>query len=423
MPPQRRRNAARPRAAKPPAVAAKPDLVSNRDARRLELHLKALTLPPAAPLDGDGLHRLICRLGYVQLDSIRVIERAHDMILFARNRNYRADDLARLMQQERRLFEHCTHDAALIPMQFYPHWRHRFRREAEGRRGRQTASRSLAARAAHIMRRIEREGALMARDFRDPKRPQGADGWWEWGPSKRALDHLWRTGRLAVSGREGFQKRYDLAERVIPARLRLRETTSAESAAWKCAAALERLGAASAREIADFWGSMPAAEAKGWIGANLGKGLREVLVAGAGGRPPRLLAAREDIFERIASAQAAPATLRLISPFDPLVRERGRAAHLFGFDYRIEVFVPAAKRRYGYYVFPVLDGQRFIGRAEAVAKRKQGVLRLENLWLEPGVVLTASRRARLRAELVRLARFTGCAEAEIAALPKSATGA
>ena len=398
---------------------AQPQAISNRDARRLELHLKCLSLSPSPPLGSDALYRLIRRLGYVQLDSIRVLERAHHHILFARNHQYQCADLKRLMEAERRLFEHWTHDASLIPMEFYPHWRHRFRQEARGGRARELrASGALRGKIAHVLRRVEREGALLARDFPDPKRGKGADGWWEWGPSKMALDHLWRTGRLAVSGRDGFQKRYDLAERVIPARyLALRGDSAPDSAAtiaWKCAAALERLGAASAREIADFWGSLPLKEVQGWIRAGLGSDLREVLVAGAPGRPPRRLVAREDVFERMEAAQEAPGILRLINPFDPVIRNRERAAQLFGFDYRIEVFVPAARRRYGYYVFPVLEGQRFIGRAEAVARRKEGVLRLENLWLEAGVTLTERRRRRLRAELARLARFCACAEVESA---------
>ena len=390
--------------------------IPNGAARRYELHLKALTAPPSTPLTADTLHRLIHRLGYIQLDSIRVIERAHHMILFARNRNYRPSDLAALHETHRRLFEHWTHDAALIPIDFYPHWRNRFRREAAAPRAQRAQSdRALMRRASHILRRIRREGPLRARDFSDPEHTaQDPQNWWDWKPSKRALDHLWRVGRLAIAGREGFQKRYDLPERVIPDHHRARTIPPADTLQWKCAAALDRLGFASPREIAAFWGGISAREARAWIDARLGDAVLEVTVAGAPGRPPRRLFAPADILERIADAPPAPSLLRFINPFDPLVRDRDRAAHLFGFDYRIEVFVPAAKRRYGYYVFPVLEGQRFIARAQVTANRAEGVLRLERLWLEPGVSLTDARRSRLRAELARLARFADCSEVETA---------
>ena len=402
-------------------MTAKPSTISNRDARRLFLHLQGLSLPLSQRLDSEALYQLIHRLGYVQLDSIRIVERAHHMILFARNRNYRPEHLAHLMEQERRLFEHWTHDASVIPMEFYPHWRYRFAQEHSGKRAKKTrATRRVMKKTSHVLERIEREGALLARNFPDPKRVKGTDGWWSWGPSKEALDYLWRTGKLAVSARESFQKRYDLVERVIPKHLLTREPDDAATIAWKCNGALERLGVASAKEIADFWGSVPLKDVQGWIGKNLGSRLREVLVSGARGQKPRLLLAREDVFEQIATAKTATSSLRLISPFDPVIRNRERAAHLFGFDYRIEVFVPARLRRYGYYVFPILEGSRFVGRAEVIAKRKEGVLCLEKLWLEPGVTFSERRRMRLEAELARLARFSGCDAVESLDAPENA---
>lgn len=388
-----------------------PATLSNHDARRLLLHLQGFSTPRSRRLKGDELYRLIHNLGYVQLDSIRVIERAHHMILFSRNHHYRPSDLAHLMESKRMLFEHWTHDASVIPMDFYPHWRYRFKLERKSRRAERTrASKSVMARTQHVLRRIRKEGALRARDFEDGKRPRGSDGWWEWGPSKEALNYLWRTGRLAVSARESFQKRYDLVERVIPPHHLNGGGMPDDKAtiAWKCSGALDRLGFASAREISDFWGSVPVPDVRAWIDKNLGNGLREVVVAGARGRKPRTLVAREDIFEQAKAVDKTATGLRIISPFDPLIRNRERTSHLFDFDYRIEVFVPQRLRRYGYYIFPILEGSRFIGRAEIVANRKDGVLRMERLWLEPGVLLSERQRQRLEAELSRLARLSDC---------------
>ena len=392
-------------------MSAAPATLSNRDARRLLLHLQEFATPRSRKLKGSELYGLIRRLGYVQLDSIRVIERAHHMILFARNHHYRPADLARLMERERLLFEHWTHDASVIPMDFYPHWRYRFKREHKsGRAARVRTSKHVMARARHVLGRIRKEGALRARDFDDGKRSRGSDGWWEWGPSKEALNYLWRTGKLAVSARESFQKRYDLIERVIPPRYLDGSDAPDDAAtiAWKCSGALERLGFASAREIADFWGSVPVPDVRAWIDKNLGRGLREITVAGARGRKPRTLIAREDVFEQAKAVDKTASGLRLVSPFDPLIRNRERTSHLFDFDYRIEVFVPQRLRRYGYYIFPILEGSRFVGRAEVVANRKEGVLHMERLWLEPGVVLSDRLRGRLEAELARLARFSEC---------------
>ena len=398
--------------------------LSNRDARRLLLHLQEFTTPRSRRLKEGELYAIIRRLGYVQLDSIRVIERAHHMILFARNRHYRPADLAHLMERERLLFEHWTHDASVIPMDFYPHWRYRFKREHKsGRAARTRASKNVMARARHVLGRIKKEGALRARDFNDGKRARGSDGWWEWGPSKEALNYLWRTGKLAVSARESFQKRYDLIERVIPPRYLdgMDAPDDAATVAWKCAGALDRLGFASAREIADFWGSVPVPDVRAWIDKNLGSGLREITVAGARGRKPRTLVAREDVFEQAKAVDKTPSGLRLVSPFDPLIRNRERTSHLFDFDYRIEVFVPQRLRRYGYYIFPILEGSRFIGRAEVVANRKEGVLRMERLWLEPGVLLSERMRGRLEAELARLARFSECGGIECDGALRNAT--
>ena len=393
------------------AASSAPTALSNRDARRLLLHLQGFSTPRSRRLKGNELYRLIHSLGYVQLDSIRVVERAHHMILFARNHHYRPSDLAHLMEDKRLLFEHWTHDASVIPVEFYPHWRYRFKLERKsGRAMRTRASKQVMARAQHVLRRIKKEGALRARDFKDGTRPRGSGGWWEWGPSKEALNYLWRTGRLAVSARESFQKRYDLVERVLPPRYLDGGNAPDDKAtiAWKCAGALERLGFASAREIADFWGSVPVPDVRAWINKNLGNGLREITVAGARGRKPRTLVAREDIFERAKAAGKAPSGLRIISPFDPLIRNRERTSHLFDFDYRIEVFVPQRLRRYGYYIFPILEGSRFIGRAEIIARREEGILCMERLWLEPGVALSERLRQRLEAELSRLARLSDC---------------
>ena len=376
-------------------------------ARRLLLDLAGLAAPPRRRQSDDDLMALIERLGFVQLDSVNVVERAHHMILFARNQTYRPAQLRRLTEDEGRLFEHWTHDAAFVPTAFYPYWRHRFGRDeaALRQRFRRWHGPGFEADIDRVLGLIEANGSVMARDMIDGgKRKPG--GWWAWHDGKTALEFLWRSGRLAIARREGFQKVYDLAERVIPAAARGREVDHESYVDWACGAALERLGFATAGEIAGFWGKLTTGEAKAWCAVNLGGRVTTVVVEGTGGRPRRLFA-RADIAERVAAAPEPPRQIRVINPFDPILRDRKRLAHLFGFDYRIEIFVPAAKRQYGYYVFPLLEGGRFVGRIDMKADRAADVLAIAALWMEPGRRLTPPRRRRLEAELDRVRRFAG----------------
>ena len=389
-------------------------VISAAQARRLLVDLAGLAAPPRRRLTDDGLMALIERLGFVQIDSVNVVARAHHMILFARDQTYRPELLRRMLEDEARLFEHYTHDAAIIPTAFYPYWRRRFRRDraAMAKRFRNWHGAGFEADIERILGHIAANGAVLARDLVDG-RARKPGGWWEWRDGKTALEYLWHTGRLAIARREGFQKVYDLAERVIPDAARTVDVDPNDFVDWACGAALERLGFATAGEIAGFWGAVTTAEAKAWCDGN--RGLVPVAVASADGSPPRRLHARADIAERLDAAPPPPRRLRVINPFDPLLRDRKRLRRLFGFDYRIEIFVPAARRQYGYYVFALLDGERFVGRIDMKADRDRDALAVAALWMEPGCRLTPARRRRLDAELDRLRRFAGLGAVRFAA--------
>ena len=237
--------------------------ISNRAARRLFLDRHGLCRPPP----GEDLAGLIERLGFVQVDSIATVERAHHMILASRRRSYRPRQLDNLLERRRALFEHWTHDASVIPMSFYPHWRLRFRRDAEMLRARWRKWRraGFEGRFDDVLERIREGGPVMARDFEGDRQRTEA-GWWDWHPSKTALEFLWRTGALAIARREGFQKVFDLAERVVPEALLNVEPGEKETLDWACSGALDRLGFASPREIASFWDTASLAEARVWCG-------------------------------------------------------------------------------------------------------------------------------------------------------------
>ncbi|MBE9553166.1 MAG: YcaQ family DNA glycosylase [Proteobacteria bacterium] len=398
--------------------------IPNAQARRLFLHLQGLSSPPTRKLTRPGLLSLIEELGFVQVDSINTVERAHHMILFARNQTYAKADLAGLLERDRGLFENWTHDASIIPTAFYPYWEQRFTRDAASLRARWRDWRREGFEEIldEILEHVRDQGPAMSRHLRRP-RDASADsasgGWWDWHPSKTALEYLWRTGALAVDRREGFQKVYDLTERVIPAAHRGVTAGgggdaqgSGDFVDWFCRGALDRLGIATAGEIAAFWDAVTPDEARAWCRERLGRELIEVEIEPADGSKPRVAFARPGILGRAAAAPEPPGRLRVLSPFDPLIRDRARARRLFGFDYRIEVFVPAAKRTYGYYVFPLLEGDRLIGRIDMKCDRGEGVLRVTGLWLEPGIKLTAARRRALDSELDRQRRFAGAERVE-----------
>ena len=383
--------------------------LDNRAARRLFLYRHALS----GPQDPDLLS-LIHRLGFVQVDSINTVERAHHMILGARRRSYRPKHLKRLLERDRSLFEHWTHDASVIPAEFFPNWRLRFRRDGERlwERWHEWRRQGFAEKLDEVLAHIRETGPLMSRDAGTDEK-KGSGGWWDWHPSKTALEYLWRRGDLAVCHRQGFQKAYDLTERVLPHEVNTPHLEDEEIIDWACNAALDRLGFATSGEIAAFWDKVSAAEARAWCLAQPPGRLIEIEVAGADGQTRKHFA-RPDVLEQAAAAPEAPGGIRVLSPFDPALRDRARAERLFGFRYRIEVFVPEPKRTYGYYVFPLLEGDQLIGRIDMKRQSRTGCLAVRAMWPEKGVRLGKGRLTRLESELNRIARITGCDRVEFA---------
>lgn len=383
--------------------------LNNLGARRLFLDRHALLERPSGPAKGADLLALIQRLGFVQLDSINTVARAHDVILYSRRPGYRPKHLRRLYECDRGLFEHWTHDAAVIPMAFYPHWHLRFQRDAEllRKRWRNWRRDGFEARFETVLKHVRDHGPVSSSDVGKDER-KGSGGWWDWHPSKTALEYLWRSGALTVVGREGFQKRYDLTERVIEEHLRPgARCDEAATVNWLCSAALDRLGFATSGELAAFWDTASVAEAKVWCAKQLHQGeLEEIEIQQADGSLRKVFT-RPGTIEAAAELGPAPGRMRVLSPFDPALRDRKRAERLFGFYYRIEVFTPALKRQYGYYVFPLMEGARLVGRIDMKAERDAELLRVTAVWPERDVKWSAARTGRLEAELDRVARFAG----------------
>ena len=397
--------------AKPPRPAAALPLVSVATARRLLLGAQGLLDDPRGRVTADRLYNLIERMGFVQIDSINVVERAHHLTLVSRLQNYRPSLFDRLLERERRLFEHWTHDASAVPTIWYPYWWSRFeryrRKVLDHPWWKERIGSDPDLTIAHVRERLAREGPLMTRDFEDT-RDDGADrSWWGWTPQKAALEYLWRTGEAAVVGRVNFHKVYDLAERALPEAHSAPRPTAEEHLDWACRTAIERLGLASADEVAAFWRAADLPDVRAWCErAAAREEIAPVQVEAMDGAVRKAYAV-PDWEERAAALPPAPPRIRLLSPFDPILRDRKRSLRLFGFDYRFEAFVPAPQRRYGYYVLPFLWRDRIAGRADLKSERATGELVVRAFHREDGVRPSGALDDALDRALDRLRRLIG----------------
>jgi len=394
-----------------PHAAESPAVISAVDARRVLLHLQRLGSSPTGS-NAKSVQSMVDRLGYVQVDSINVLERAHHMILGTRLDGYRPEHLAHSLEGTRTLWEHWTHDACIIPTKWYPHWKHRFVRYGVrvqrsswwaahfGDDPLKTIRRTLA--------RVKRDGPLKARDFEPPKNHRSA-GWWEWHPEKAALEYLWRSGKLAIARRDRFEKVYDLAERVFPDAHGLAQSSQATHIQWACSEAIARIGIATPTEIARFFSAVTLVQARAWCVQAVARGeLIEAVVPDIrqGMKPTKCVALKN--WKTLCIAPNSD-RIDLLSPFDPAIRERARVERLFGFDYRFEAFTPAAKRVYGYYVLPMLEGDALIGRVDPKFDRAKGTLIVRGPWWEPGVKSSKVRTQKLEFAIDRLAARIGAA--------------
>jgi uncharacterized protein len=385
--------------------------VPNAQARHLFLEKHGLCSAPKGSGKGNDLSAVIDQLGFVQIDSINTVARAHHMILAARRPAYKEKNLKLHLERDRLLFEHWTHDASVIPTEFFPHWRLRFKRDREKLIGRWRNWRrdGFEQKFEEIRKQISDHGpATSASVGGDEKRSSG--GWWDWHPSKTALEFLWRTGELSICHRSGFQKAYDLTERVIPAEHLNSRYDDEETIDWAARSALDRLGFATSGEISAFWDLITPEETKAWCQHECAKGnILEIETESADGTFRKAFIYPETL-ESLDGIPNVPSRVRILSPFDPALRDRKRAERLFGFNYRIEIFVPKAKRKYGYYVFPVMERDKLIGRIDMKALRKEDRLQVRAFWPEVGIRMSKGRVERLNSELIRMASFSGCSD-------------
>jgi uncharacterized protein YcaQ len=370
--------------------------IGNSQLRQLWLAAHGLASAPSGAVD---VMSIIRRLGFLQIDTVRNVVRAQDHILWSRNHRYREDMVWDALRR-RELFEHFTHDASLIPMDVYPRWQRQFHRLGERAARAEWYQSGLAqAETEAIHARIKAEGPLSTHAFDSAR---DSTEMWSRPPHKKALEQMWYAGVLGTAERRNFVKYYDLGARVFPPVPPDRPDAKADGA-MLCDLAMDRMGIANAGEIRRFWEAVPPDEVRDWIAS---RNLIAVRVQAADGTWQDSWAA-PDLTARLEALLPPSTRMRIINPFDPAIRDRKRLQRIFGFEYTNEMFVPQAKRKWGYYVYPLLEGNRFVGRLEAKADRDAGLLRVTAFWPETGVRWGQGRAARLSAELDRFARLAG----------------
>ncbi|MDM4723120.1 crosslink repair DNA glycosylase YcaQ family protein [Micromonospora sp. WMMA1363] len=381
---------------------AVPESLSLAQARRIALAAQGFTDPaPAGAPTRRHLRRVLDRVGLIQMDSVNVLQRAHYLPLYSRLGPYPTTLLdAAAYRRPRDLFEYWGHEASLVPVGLHAalRWRMaRARTEAWG--GMRRIAAEQPGLVAWVRDEVAAKGPLTAAEI-EHDAPRETGNWgWNWSAVKRALEFLFWAGEVTAAGRTtSFARRYDLPERVLPAAA-LEEPTPTDAEAYRTlvAVAARSLGVAAEPELRDYF-RLPVAGARAAV-AELAEAGELLPVRVHGWRQPAWLHARARLPRRVRGNT-------LVSPFDPVVWERGRAERLFDFSYRIEIYVPAPQRVHGYYVLPFLQGERFTARVDLKADRKARVLRVPAAWLESGADPGETALA-LAAELYRLAGWLG----------------
>ncbi|MBS3649271.1 YcaQ family DNA glycosylase [Pseudaminobacter sp. 19-2017] len=348
-------------------------------ARRIAVAAQGLAEPrPAGPITRRHLTKVLDRLGLLQIDSVSAVVRAHYMPLFSRLGPYPMSllDDAASPGRKRALFEYWAHEASLLPLEAWPLMRWRMERASRNEEIYGGLARWAEANGRminEIYRRVADNGPTAASDIDGAK---GKGGWWGWSDEKHAFEWLFWAGRLTTAARRGFERLYDVPERVIPGKvLNLPEPAPADAHRELLRLAARALGIATASDLRDYYRLSPS-DMKGRIEELVESG--DILpVSVEGWRQQAYLYAGARLKRKV-EARA------LLAPFDPLVWERARAERLFDFRYRIEIYTPAEKRQYGYYVMPFLLGDTVVARIDLRADRPTGVLRAMAAYAEPG---------------------------------------
>lgn len=346
--------------------------ITKKQARKLILNSQRMYSPQEFGKGPDAVIAALEHLSYVQIDTISVVERAHHHTLWNRIKKYQPDLLDKAVAQ-RRAFEYWSHAAAYLPMRDF---RFSLPAKKEFANGGKHWYPKDPKQAKYVLDKIRSEGPLQASDFKQARSIKGS-GWGDQKPAKRALDRLFMDGELMVSHRKGFQKVFDLAERVVPTEVDTRFPSEQENLDYLIFSALRANGLATATEIAYLRKGIKNAVHKRCLELLEDK---QLIILRCGVKQYFALAD----FDRTLAKRSSQCKTKILSPFDNVLIQRQRMRDFFDFDYQIECYVPEAKRQYGYFVLPILMGQSFIGRMDAKINRADKTLHIKSTFFDLG---------------------------------------
>jgi uncharacterized protein YcaQ len=398
-----------------------PSSLSPQVARRLAVRAALLEGPRPTP-DRDGILEVVRGLGSLQIDPTRAVERTHLLVLWSRLGPYDTRDLDRLRFEDRLLFEYA---AFIMPSESYPEQafameRFATRDGAWERRVRDWMAENDALRQS-VLKRLKAEGPLPSRVF---VAPPGTTDWkssgWTGGRNvPQMFEFMSRRGEILVAGREGGQRLWDLAERVVRHQRPRRGVTPEEFADRRVRAAVTRLGSANTREIRDRVPILPSADVRAAIDRLLADdSIRRVTPEADPEAEAYMLADDLPLIETVTGTGWRPRTT-LLSPFDPLIRDRERTERLFGFHFRLEMYVPKDLRKFGFFVLPILHGDRLIGRVDPKMDRRRRVLDVRAVHVEPDAPVDDPEVGRAVGDAIReLGAFLRAREVRYESIPE-----
>ena len=374
------------------SMSKKVESLSLKEAQRIVMAKQMLDSPKKSPL------KVIEHLGYVQIDTISVVERAHHHVFWSRCPKYQPSDLDKLVRN-RKVFEYWSHAASFLPMRDYrftlPMKKEFSKRESSW----YPKDEKLMKR---VLKRIKKEGPLRSKDF---QREDGSksSGWWDWKPAKKALERLFFEGKLEVSRREGFQKVYDLPENVIPSSVDTSMPSQKDYIRFLIQRTLRHHGLATAKEI----GYLRKKNVVDAIRKELAEMLNSKEVVAI-----KIQNIEEPYFGDPKDLQSIPrigSSLLILSPFDNFVIQRNKLNLFFNFDYQIECYLPEKKRKYGYFTLPIFKGVTPVGRVDCKAERDKKRLVVQSLHYEKKDYQDQLQK-KIESKLKLFSKFNLCTE-------------
>lgn len=364
--------------------------------RRIALNQQGLLKADSFGRGKNATLRAIEQIGYVQIDTISVVERAHHHVLWSRVENYQPTFLDELVAQKK-VFEYWSHAAAWLPMRDYRFALPRMQEvKLKGKHWGQEKNKKLMQ---SVIDRIENEGPLMARDFEDTR--SGKKLWWDFKPAKQALEQLFMQGDLMVLNRKKFQKVYDLPERVLPDDINTQPPTFDEYANYLIDSSLRAHGFTTQKSMAYLRKGKPLREA---ISEQINIRISDQTLIEVRVGDQNIAYINPALLDSPKPRNSA--AVRILSPFDNLLIQRQRGLDIFNFNYKIECYVPAAKRQYGYFCLPILYKDQLVGRIDCKAHRKEKRLEVISKYIEQPV--DAQFEDAFKEAIKLFARFNQC---------------